>query len=140
MTAMPATLLSAIVTILAILFYFYTGLHVGRMRGKHNIKAPATSGHPEFDRAYRVQMNTLEHFVIFVPLLWLATTYFRTWGWLPAVFGLVWIVGRILYLTGYMADPEKRGTGFGIAALALLGLLILAIVGIVQDWAAVTAT
>ena len=139
MTAMPATLLTAIVTILAILFYFYTGWNVGRMRGKHSIKAPATTGHPEFECAYRVQMNTLEHFVIFLPLLWLATTYFRTWGWLPAVLGLVWIIGRILYMSGYMAAPEKRETGFFIAAIALLALLVLSMVGIVQSWAAVSA-
>jgi len=140
MFAMPATLLSAIVTILAVLFYFWTGWNVGRMRGKHGIKAPATTGHPEFECAYRVQMNTLEHFVIFLPLLWLATTYFRTWGWLPAVLGLIWIIGRILYINGYMAAPEKRETVFTIAAIALLGLLILSIVGIVQDWMAVSAT
>jgi glutathione S-transferase len=140
MIAMPATLLTAIVSILAILFYFYTGWQVGSMRGKHNIKAPAVTGHPEFECAYRVQMNTLEHFVIFLPLLWLATAYFRTWAWLPALVGLIWIIGRILYMTGYMAAPEKRSTGFLIAAIALLALLILAIVGIVQDWVAVTTT
>ncbi|HEY4113780.1 MAG TPA: MAPEG family protein [Rhizomicrobium sp.] len=140
MIAMPATLLTAIVTILAILFYFYTGLLVGRMRGKHSVKAPAVTGHPEFECAYRVQMNTLEHFVIFLPLLWLATMYFRTWGWLPPLFGLVWIIGRILYMTGYMAAPEKRETGFMIAAIALIALLILSIIGIVQTWTAVSAT
>ena len=35
------------------------------------------TGHPEFERAVRVQMNTIEQFVIFLPLLWLATIYFR---------------------------------------------------------------
>ena len=139
MIAAPATLLSAIVTIFAILFFFYTGVRVGQMRGKHSIKAPATIGHPEFERAYRVQMNTLEQFVVFLPLLWLATAYFRTIGWLPALAGLVWIVGRILYMTGYMAAPEKREAGFTIGAIALLALLILAIIGIVQDWTAVSA-
>jgi glutathione S-transferase len=139
MLVMPAALLSAIVTILAVLFYFWTGWQVGVMRGKHNINAPATTGHPEFECAYRVQMNTLEHFVIFLPLLWLATTYFRTWGWLPALLGLVWIIGRVLYMTGYMAAPDKRSTGFLIAVIALLGLLILSIVGIVQTWMAVSA-
>ena len=139
MTVYPATLLTAAVTIIAILFLFYTGIRVGQMRTKHGVAAPAMSGHPEFDRAYRVQMNTLEQFVIFLPLLWLATAYFKMIGWLPAALGVLWIVGRFLYMQGYMSAPEKRGTGFGIAALATLGLLILAVVGVVMDWAAVTA-
>ncbi len=139
MTAVPATILSAIVTILAVLMYFYMGLRVGQMRGKHKIAAPAMTGDPEFERAVRVHMNTLEQIIVFLPLLWVATVYFRTLGWLPAVFGLVWIVGRILYMQGYMQAPEKRELGFGIAALANLGLLILAIVGIAMSWSAAVA-
>jgi glutathione S-transferase len=65
--------------------------------------------------------------------------YFRTWAWLPPLLGLVWIVGRALYMTGYMAAPEKRETGFMTAAVALLALLILSIVGIVQSWMALNA-
>ncbi|MGH6870971.1 MAG: MAPEG family protein [Rhizomicrobium sp.] len=137
--AMPADLLTAVVTILSILLVFFTGIRVGQMRTKHGIKAPATSGNPEFDCAYRVQMNTLEQFVMFLPLLWLASAYFRMVGWLPAALGLVWIIGRVLYMQGYMAAPEKRGPGFGIASLATLALLILAVIGIVMDWNAITA-
>ena len=140
MTAVPTTLLSAIVTVLAVIFVFYTGLEVGRMRGKHKIAAPAVTGNPEFERAYRVQMNTLEQFVLFLPLFWLATLYFQMLPWLPAVFGLVWIIGRWLYMQGYMAAPEKRGRGFMVAGLANLGLLIMSVVGIVQAWMAVHAT
>ena len=139
MTAVPATILSAIVTVLAVLVYFYMGLRVGQMRGKHKIAAPAMTGNPEFERAVRVHMNTLEQIIVFLPLLWVATVYFRTLAWLPAVLGLVWIVGRILYMQGYMQAPEKRELGFGIAALANLGLLILAIVGIAMSWSAATA-
>ena len=134
MTVTLATLFTAVVSILAILVLFWTGFRVGGMRGKHNIQAPAVSGHPEFDRAYRVQMNTMEQFVIFLPLLWLASTFFQTLPLLAGAFGLVWIVGRVVYAQAYMADPAKRGLGFGISALANLGLLILALVGIVHDW------
>lgn len=140
MSATPSALLSAIVTILAIVFVFYTGLHVARMRGKHNVHAPATSGHPEFERAYRVQMNTLEQFVLFLPLLWIATSYFRTLGWLAPAFGLLWIIGRIVYMQGYMAAPEKRELGFAITMIGNAALLILSIIGIVQSWTAVNAT
>src|SRR5690242_8089493 len=108
--------------------------------GSHKIAAPAVTGNPEFERAYRVQMNTLEQFVLFLPLFWLATLYFHMVPWLPAVFGLVWIIGRWLYMQGYMAAPEKRGRGFMIAAVANVGLLVMSLVGIVQAWIAVHAT
>lgn len=132
--ASHAYLMTAAVTILAGLLYFYMGFRVGGARGKYDIKAPATSGHPMFDRAYRIHMNTLEAFPVFFPALWLATIYFNRLGWLPAALGLLWIIGRFLYMTGYMADPTKRGLGFGIAALAQLALVVLAIVGIVTAW------
>jgi glutathione S-transferase len=139
MHAVPAAILSAVVTILAILFYFYTGIVVGQMRGKHKIAAPAVTGNTEFECAYRVQMNTLEQLVIFLPLLWLATSYFTKLGWLAPALGLVWIVGRFLYMNGYMAAPDKRSTGFLVALIANLGLLILSLIGIVQAWMAATA-
>jgi glutathione S-transferase len=139
MHIVPATILSAAVTILAVLFYFYTSLLVGQMRGKHDIKAPAVTGNIEFECAYRVQMNTLEHMVIFLPLLWIATIYFMRIGWIAPLLGLVWIVGRFLYMTGYMRDPSKRSMGFLIAGLALVGLLILSIVGVVNAWIATSA-
>jgi len=139
MEVTQAELLSAAVTILAILFVFYTGLLVARMRGVTGIKAPAVSGDPKFECAYRVQMNTLEQFVMFLPLLWLATAYFHVLPWLPAVFGLIWVIGRIVYMNGYMAAPEKRSNGFLISVIATAGLLILAVWGIVDAWMALAA-
>lgn len=138
--AHPSALASAIVTVLAVLFYFFTSTRVGAMRGKHGIKAPIMTGHPDMDRAVRVHMNTLEHLVIVLPLLWLATIYFHALGWLPALFGLIWIIGRVLYMTSYMANPDKRGLGFGISMLANLALLVLAIWGIVATWSAASAS
>ena len=137
MDTVPITILSAAVTILAVLVCFYTGIVVGNMRAKHGIKAPAVSGHPQFDRAYRVQMNTLEQIVIFLPLLWIATSFPISMGYLAPALGLVWVVGRIVYMQGYMADPEKRGTGFIIGGVACLGLLILSLIGLVQAWMAI---
>ena len=139
---MTADLLSAIVTILAILLYFYMSVRVGQMRVKHGVKAPATSGAPQFERAFRVHYNTLESLVVFLPLLWLATFYFApafyTLAWLPAALGLAWVIGRVLYMTGYMADPDKRGLGFGIASIVQILLLILAVIGMVQVWIAIS--
>ena len=136
-----ATLISAIVTVLIVLTYFYMSISVGQMRGKHGIKAPAMTGHPEMERAVRVHYNTMEQMPIILPLLWLATVYFHfdMLPWLPALFGLVWIIGRFIYRGAYMADPDKRGTGFLIAGLATVGLLLLGIIGIVQTAMAVNA-
>jgi|ERR1700722_14801577 glutathione S-transferase len=132
--ASHATLLSAIVTVLAMLFYLYTGLRVGSARSKYKIDAPAIIGDPNFERVYRVQVNTLEHIVMFIPALWLATIYFRQVGWLPAALGVVWIIGRFLYMTGYTAEASKRSTGFLIAGVALIALFVLDIWGIVVAW------
>jgi len=142
---MPVTLTTAVVTVLALLFYFWAGFNVGRMRGKHGVKPPTMTGPVEFECAVRVQMNTLEWIVIFVPLLWLATIYFSPamtilyLSWLPPVLGVIWIIGRWLYMSGYMQAPEKRETGFVIAALSVIALLICALIGIFMTWSAVSA-
>jgi glutathione S-transferase len=132
--ASKAFLLSAIVTILALVLYIVMLMRVGSARTKYNVAAPAVTGNPAFERTYRVQMNTIENLVIFLPALWLATVYTTRWGWLPAAFGLVWIVGRYLYMVGYIAAPEKRSTGFLIQGLATVALLIMAAVGIGMAW------
>jgi glutathione S-transferase len=114
--------LVAIVTLLALLVYIYMGLLVGQGRTKYNVPAPAVTGNPDFERAYRVQMNTLEWLPLFLVSLWL---FALAWGsdLIAAGIGVVWIIGRILYLTGYSKAAEARSTGFGIQALATLVLL-----------------
>ncbi|HTW34280.1 MAG TPA: MAPEG family protein [Rhizomicrobium sp.] len=134
--ASHAVLLTAIVTIVAILLYFYMGIRVGQARTKYNCPAPTMVGDPAFERAQRIQLNTLEALPIFLPLLWLATLYFTMFGWLPAAFGVVWIVGRFIYMTGYSAAADKRSTGFLIQLVAQLALLIMAVWGIVVAWGA----
>jgi uncharacterized MAPEG superfamily protein len=128
------TQLPALVTLLTVLLLFGTIWLVGRAREKHAIKAPATSGHPMFERAYRVQMNTLEHTVMFLPTLWLAAHYGFT-GW-AGIAGLVWLLGRVWYAAAYMADPAKRGPGFALAALGWFALLVMAAIGVVRAMAA----
>jgi glutathione S-transferase len=134
MLATAGTLLSAAVTVLTVFLGLYTMMLVGRMRSKHGVNAPVMTGAPEFERAVRVQMNTLEQVVLFLPLLWLATIYPVLSGYLAPGLGLVWIIGRILYASGYLADAAKRSSGFLIAGIASIGLLILSIVGIVHAW------
>jgi glutathione S-transferase len=111
---------TAIVTCLAILFYFYTSILVSRARGKFGVKLPAISGNPDFERVFRGQMNTLEWMPIFLPSLWLFAIYIS--DGIAAAIGLVWIVGRILYVLGYAKATEKRGPGFAIQATAAIVL------------------
>jgi glutathione S-transferase len=111
---------TALVTCLALLFYFFTAIQVSRARIKFDIKVPATTGNPDFERVFRVQMNTLEWLPFFLPALWLFAVYISDIG--AAALGLVWIAGRILYLIGYSKAAAKRGPGFGIQAGA--GILL----------------
>ena len=134
MNTIPANILSSAVTILAVLTLFYMSVPVGRARAKHCIAAPAMTGHVDLERAVRVHMNTLEQFAIFMPLLWVATSYFTLVSWLPAILGIVWIVGRFIYMQAYLKDPGTRSLGFGITLLSSIALLILSVIGVVMAW------
>jgi glutathione S-transferase len=112
---------TALVTCLTILFYLYTSALVSRARPKFGVKLPAISGNPDFERVFRGQMNTLEWLPIFLPSLWLFAIYVS--DPIAAVLGLVWIVGRFLYVTGYARATEKRGPGFLIQSIAAAVLL-----------------
>ncbi len=116
---------------LALLEYFIFGALVGQARGKHGVEAPAVTGHPEFERRLRVQQNTLEQLMIFIPSLLLFGHYWSESG--AAGLGAVFIVGRLIYSRGYVADPSKRSTGFAIGFLAQMILLLGAIAGAVMD-------
>jgi glutathione S-transferase len=107
---------TALVTCLAILLYAFTGFRVAQARAAFGIKAPAVSGDPDFERVFRVQMNTLEWMPIFLPSLWLFAFYIS--DPIAAAIGLVWIAGRILYMTGYSQAANQRGRGFHIQAIA----------------------
>src|SRR5215470_12146142 len=117
MAQVPASLLAASVTLLAAILYFAASFRVGVLRGKLGIVAPATSGHPTFERAYRVQLNTLEQMGIFLPLLWITVFYPVGWQWLASGIGLGWILGRIVYWRAYVKDPGTRLVGAGITGL-----------------------
>jgi len=112
--------LTALVTLLAIAFYFFTSINVSRARTRTGVKVPAMSGHPDFERAFRIQMNTLEWMPIFLPALWLFAIYIS--DAVAAGLGAVWIIGRIVYFIGYSQAAAKRGPGFGIQAVAAMVL------------------
>ena len=130
----PATLLTALVTLLAVLIAIGTAILVARVRTVTRILPPAMSGDPRVERALRVQGNTVEGFIVFLPALWLAALYFQ--GWIPPIIGLIWCAGRIAYAVGYMADPKRRHLGFGICMFSVFALIVLAAIGIVGAWMA----
>ena len=101
---------TALITVVALLFYFFTSWRVGRARRKYGVVVPATTGNPDFERVFRGQMNTLEWMPIFLPLLWLFAFYISDRG--AAVLGLVWIVGRFFYVTATVPPPRTAGRAF----------------------------
>jgi hypothetical protein len=120
---------TVIITFLALAQYVLFGIQVGAMRGKHGVKAPATSGHEEFERMFRVHQNTLEQLVVFLPALWIHAFYSNPlWG---AVIGLVYVVGRFIYRVEYLKDPQSRGPGFSMSFIPSAVLLIWALVAVV---------
>lgn len=113
--------LVAIVTLTALLVYFWMGLRIARARNVSGIHAPQMTGDPILERHIRVQANTLEWLPIFIVSLWLFALYWS--DWIAALAGGVWIAGRIVYALGYVADPKKREMGFFIQSIACAVLL-----------------
>jgi uncharacterized membrane protein YecN with MAPEG domain len=119
-----------LVTVLVLLQFLYFAALVGRARARYGIKAPAVSGNEIFERYLRVQMNTLELLVMLLPALWIATAFVAPW-W-SALLGVVYLIGRFIYLRAYVAEPAGRSLGFGLSALPILVLLGIDLVGSVS--------
>jgi glutathione S-transferase len=119
-----------VVMMLAVIEYFAFGMAVGMARGRYRIPAPAVSGNPDFERYYRVQMNTLEQMMVFLPSLWTFATFVSA-SW-AAGLGLVFVIGRLVYFFGYTRAANKRGIGFGISGLPTMILMIGGLVGAVM--------
>lgn len=120
--------LPALVILLTALLQFGTMFAVGHARGKYQIQAPAVSGHPVFERAYRVQMNTLESTVMFLPSLWLAVHFgYVLWA---GVAGMVWVAGRVWYALAYLQDAKRRGPGYMVSMVGWAALMVMAALGL----------
>jgi uncharacterized MAPEG superfamily protein len=120
-----------LVAILAVLQFFFFGAMTGKARNDSGLKAPAVTGHEGFERMYRVQMNTLEILVAFLPALFIASNYWDSL--LVSGLGCVYIIGRFLYWRAYVTTPAKRVIGFMLSMLPTFLLIILSIVGIVAS-------
>lgn len=123
--------LTTLALVVALFVYFGLSAAVGAARGKFNVPAPASSGHPEFDKRYRVQMNTLEQLALLVPAVLVGAPVLG--DAITAGLAAMWSVGRVVYASSYIADPAKRGPGFG---LTLLPSMVMLLAGV---WGAVTA-
>ncbi|HEX5279968.1 MAG TPA: MAPEG family protein [Micropepsaceae bacterium] len=125
----PANVLAAIDTLLAAFVTFVFGGYVGYMRGKWKILAPATAGHPDFERAFRIHSNTVENLVLFIPLLWVASAFYG--GTIPFWLGVAWVISRLVYAWGYSRqNTQLRGPGALLGFVSLLGLLVLSAIGL----------
>jgi len=121
----------AIVTLLALMQFMLFSVQVGAMRVRHGVNAPATTGHPEFERMFRVQQNTMEQLVVFVPALWIYAHLVNPfWG---AGIGIFFVIGRFIYRAAYLKDPASRSNGFTIGTLATAVLLIWSLVAAVKS-------
>ncbi len=122
-----------IVLSVALIEYIFFGIQVGRARAKFEVPAPATTGHPEFERYFRVQQNTAEQLLVFIPAL-LIYAYVGNPIY-AAIAGVVFIIGRAIYFVSYVKDPKSRSAGFGITFLAnaymLVAILYLSIESLV---------
>ena len=121
---------TAIVTLLVVAFYFFLATRVAVAHGKYDVKLPATTGNPDFERIFRIHMNTLEWMPTFLLPLWLCAIYYSDIA--AAVLGLVWIGGRIVYFVGCRKAVEKRLPGFFIQSTACMLLIVGAVAGLVM--------
>jgi glutathione S-transferase len=120
-----------LVLVAAFIQYIVFGMRVSAMRGKHGIKAPTMTGHPEFERMNRIHQNTLEALVVWAPLLLLATQYRAPLQ--VAGIGALFIIGREVYRISYLADPSKRTFGFALCGASTVMLMVIV------AWGAITS-
>ena len=119
------------VTLLALLQFVVMGIMVGRARGLYGVKAPATTGHEQFERWFRVHYNTLEKLIVFLPSLWLFGYYVGQYY--AAGLGGIYLVGRLLYALTYIRDPATRGLGKLLSDLPMVIMLLGGLIAIILE-------
>jgi glutathione S-transferase len=119
-----------IVTALAVLQFIVFGFKVGGARGRYGVKAPAITGNEIFERHFRVQMNTLEQLIAFLPGIYMFAHYFSPK--VAAALGVVYLIGRELYALTYVKDPANRSVGFGMTFLPVVILVLGGLLGAVR--------
>jgi glutathione S-transferase len=120
-----------IVTALAVLQFLIFGFKVAKARGRYGVKAPAITGNATFERHFRVQQNTLEQLIAFLPGLYLFSHYYSPR--VAAGLGLVYLIGRELYAFTYVKDPAKREIGYAMTLLPVAVLLVGGLIGALRQ-------
>lgn len=121
---------TALLILIALAQYVFFSARVGALRGKYGVDAPKTTGDENWERLYRVQMNTLEQLIVFVPAMLIFSSYVSAlWVWIP---GLLFIVGRQLYAFEYVKNPPSRVAGMGLTLLANAVLLVGSLVAVIM--------
>mmetsp|Transcript_8054 Transcript_8054/g.13819 ORF Transcript_8054/g.13819 Transcript_8054/m.13819 type:complete len:135 (+) Transcript_8054:15-419(+) len=129
-----ALVIPSIATLSALVVYQGTSLMVGIARGKYGVKAPATTGHPDFERVFRVHQNTAENLLTFIPGIFLYAHFMNPVH--AGYAGAVWVLGRILYAVGYYSKAEKREAGFLLSYLSQNFLVLGALYGAIKAYSA----
>lgn len=122
----------AILTALALIQYFWFGYRVSEARIRHDVKAPATTGHPDFDRCFRIHQNTAEQLLAFIPAAWLFGWYVH--ALIGALIGVAFIAGRFIYQQSYLRDPSTRTLGAVLSGVATFVLLAGGAIGALVSW------
>lgn len=119
---------AALIILLALVQYVYFSVRVGANRARYQVEAPKTSGNEIWERIHRVQQNTLEQLIVFIPATWFFSLYVSAlWVMLP---GLLFIFGRQLYSWEYVSRPPSRAPGMALTLLANAVLVGGALVGV----------
>ncbi|KAK7137809.1 hypothetical protein R3I94_013451 [Phoxinus phoxinus] len=124
--------LLAAVSIVSALHISFQARRVGRSRMKHNIMPPIVTGPPDFERTFRAHQNSVEFYSIFLVVLWISGIFCNEV--LAALGGIMYIVGREMYFTGYISESKKRLPGFYLILCVLLFLTVTATIGIIQSF------
>jgi uncharacterized MAPEG superfamily protein len=119
----------ALVTLLILIQYLIFMMQVGAARGKGKVQAPAVTGEEAYERASRVQMNTIEQMVVTLPAMWLVANFFR--ADVAAVLGVLFLIGRFIYSAAYRKDPASRGLGFLVGFIANIALILCGLYAVV---------
>ena len=121
---------ASLIVLLALFQYFWFTMRVGISRGKYKVDAPSCEGDENWERLFRVQQNTMEQLIVFIPASY-AFAYYMSAKWVLLAGGL-YIIGRFLYSAEYVKDPKSRTPGMAMTMFANVILLVGALFGLIK--------